>query len=111
MRISKSSGWQTRLSKLLPWDDACVLHTGKTILLYGLLQWLRDFLHRPEAKDEAELLDFIAWAMYGVPYSALGAEHVDMVCKFLGALRRTAGPPHHLAMLRQATWQAVHRLT
>ncbi|CAL8469841.1 g9383 [Coccomyxa elongata] len=69
--------------------------TGKTTVLHGLLLWLREFLEQ----EEAQALDFIAWAMYSGPFSAILPEGADLVCEFLGALRRTAGPPHHLAML------------
>ncbi len=72
-------------------------------MLEGLLWWLREFLKRPEA----ELLDFIAEAMYNGPLSEVCQKHACLVRDFLGALRRTAGPHHHLAILRQATCSCV----
>lgn len=61
--------------------------------------WLRAYLTKPEA----ELLDFIAWAVYSEPLSDILPEQADLAREFLGALRRTAGPYHHLAILRQGT--------
>ena len=68
-------------------------------MLEGLLRWLRKFLQRPEA----DLLDFVAEAMYSGKLSEISLEQARLVREFLAALKRTAGPHHHLAVLRQAT--------
>ncbi len=54
-----------------------------------------------EQHTDAELLDYIAWAMYAGSLSKISTESQALVRRFLGALKRTAGPYHHLAILRQ----------
>ncbi|CAL8471111.1 g10653 [Coccomyxa elongata] len=80
--------WQRRSANVAEWEFRRGLAhllllsspgTGKTTVLVWLLRWLRAYLK----ELEAELLDFIAWAMYSESLSHILPEQADLVREFL----------------------------